>query len=235
MIVIGYHGCDERVAESLLSGSETFEPSANVYDWLGAGIYFYENSLTRAKKFAEYARDNPGKFTSRGQIKTPVVIGAVIELGNCLDLTNASFIDELRSCYEEIHEYGPNELTSLRNGINKDQPEKSHGKAEVWYRPLDRSVINYLHHRRDILGLPPYDTVRGAFEQGDSAFPNSCIQEGTHIQIAVRSPDQIMGLFRLPRELSNEEYVEWVKMLSDTDEHHYRSTSKKAGSTTNAE
>ena len=45
--VIGYHGCDETVAEQLLD-TGVFKPSTNAYDWLGHGIYFWEWGLDRA-------------------------------------------------------------------------------------------------------------------------------------------------------------------------------------------
>lgn len=49
--VLGYHGCDRTVGEKLLSG-EDFKKSENSYDWLGAGIYFWENNPKRGLDFA---------------------------------------------------------------------------------------------------------------------------------------------------------------------------------------
>jgi hypothetical protein len=40
--IFAYHGCDGAVAESVLLGRSRLEPSHNDYDWLGAGIYFWE-------------------------------------------------------------------------------------------------------------------------------------------------------------------------------------------------
>src|SRR5690349_7557939 len=42
-IVVGYHGCTEGFARELLLGTlpiREWRPSANVWDWLGRGIYF---------------------------------------------------------------------------------------------------------------------------------------------------------------------------------------------------
>jgi hypothetical protein len=39
--VLGFHGCDQSVADDLLNGKD-FVPSANDWDWLGSGIYFWE-------------------------------------------------------------------------------------------------------------------------------------------------------------------------------------------------
>ena len=46
--LLGYHGCDEQVAENVLSGNDTLRPSTNDYDWLGHGIYFWESNPRRA-------------------------------------------------------------------------------------------------------------------------------------------------------------------------------------------
>ena len=46
--VLAYHGCDREVGERILAGEEQVRPSANDYDWLGPGAYFWENSARRA-------------------------------------------------------------------------------------------------------------------------------------------------------------------------------------------
>lgn len=40
-LLLGFHGTDEETAEKDLAG-EALESSANEYDWLGYGIYFWE-------------------------------------------------------------------------------------------------------------------------------------------------------------------------------------------------
>jgi hypothetical protein len=39
-------------------------------------------------------------------------------------------------------------------------------------------------------------TVRGAFEEGDEPFPGAALKKETHIQVAVRDRQCILGLFR---------------------------------------
>jgi hypothetical protein len=41
-----------------------------------------------------------------------------------------------------------------------------------------------------------FQTVRGVFIEGGEAFPGSCIMEKSHIQIAVRDPACIIGVFQ---------------------------------------
>jgi hypothetical protein len=51
-LVLGFHGCDSTVFERVLYGHEDLEISHNSYDWLGSGIYFWENSFQRAYDWA---------------------------------------------------------------------------------------------------------------------------------------------------------------------------------------
>ena len=47
-LIIGFHGCDESVVRKVVNGEENLIPSTNDYDWLGNGIYFWENNEARA-------------------------------------------------------------------------------------------------------------------------------------------------------------------------------------------
>jgi len=52
--IIGFHGCDETVRNRVVSEKgEILKPSENRYDWLGNGIYFWENNYERAFQFAK--------------------------------------------------------------------------------------------------------------------------------------------------------------------------------------
>jgi hypothetical protein len=93
--VLGYHGCDRRVGEQLLDG-EPFKSSQNDYDWLGDGIYFWEANPLRG---LEFARETSRRANLRS---ATFVIGAVIELGLCLDLTTADGIAPVRASYESL-------------------------------------------------------------------------------------------------------------------------------------
>jgi len=45
-LVTGYHGCHRDAAKEIVKGA-TFLPSQNGYDWLGEGIYFWEDGPSR--------------------------------------------------------------------------------------------------------------------------------------------------------------------------------------------
>ena len=65
-LIIGFHGCDRSTYENVLYKHERLRASHNSYDWLGNGIYFWENSLDRAEEWAisyckRYNKKNPDK------------------------------------------------------------------------------------------------------------------------------------------------------------------------------
>lgn len=92
---LGFHGCDAAVAERIFAGKTHLKRSKNDFDWLGEGIYFWENSPARALQYARELKVHPRR--SGPQIKTPAVVGAVIELGYCLNLLDAEFLSYFSS------------------------------------------------------------------------------------------------------------------------------------------
>lgn len=47
-LIIGFHGCDKSTADSIILGEIQLKESKNKYDWLGNGMYFWEQNLSRA-------------------------------------------------------------------------------------------------------------------------------------------------------------------------------------------
>lgn len=183
--VLGFHGCDQKVGEALLDGSvEHLEQSQNDYDWLGFGTYFWEDSPLKAMEFAEESA--AGGQNSRGKIKTPFVIGAVINPGRSLNLMDRTALEEVRGAYDS--------LTLALKGSSLAIP--TNGK-HLRTRKLDCAVFQFLHGwRTQQKDCPPYDTVRGLFFEGNDLYPGAGIKEKDHIQICVRDPRCILGYFR---------------------------------------
>jgi len=77
--ILGFHGCDRSLARAVIDGKRSLRLSTNRYDWLGEGVYFWENTPQRALEFAaEFAgRKRQGKSA----IREPAVIGAVVDWG----------------------------------------------------------------------------------------------------------------------------------------------------------
>ena len=73
-LIIGFHGCDESVVRKVVSGEEDLIPSTNDYDWLGNGIYFWENNEARALQWAKELAKR-----KNSSVKTPAVIDAIID------------------------------------------------------------------------------------------------------------------------------------------------------------
>ena len=179
--VLGYHGCDKAVGERILKG-EPFKQSNNDYDWLGPGIYFWEANPLRGLDFAREGSKRRGS-----NIKQPFVIGAVISLGLCLDLTTTAGVEQVRTAHRALAEFaaaGPVDL-----------PQNA---ADGLVRRLDCAVIQMVHTIRTDHDDQPVDTVKGVFIEGPPVYASSGFYERTHIQIAVRNSDCIKGVFRVP-------------------------------------
>ena len=178
--ILGYHGCDQDVGERLLAG-EAFQPSSNDYDWLGPGTYFWEVNPRRGIEFAIECAKRP-----QSHIRRPTVVGAVIELGNCLDLTTSSGIQFLRDGYDDLvesfKETGSSMPVNAGDGLR---------------RRLDCAVITRIHTMLQSAGVSPIDTVKAIFFEGQPVYPGAGFYEKTHTQIAVCNPSCIRGVFRV--------------------------------------
>src|SRR3989442_15886527 len=113
--VVGYHGCDAAVAEEVLAGKFQLTVSANPYDWLGNGIYFWEHGPQRAYEWAvEQAR------LSGRKVKRPAVLGARIDLGVGLDLLDSANTRLLAKWYIKFRHYVRQKAVPLAQ--NRDSP-----------------------------------------------------------------------------------------------------------------
>ena len=179
--ILGYHGCDQRVGERILKG-EPFKASNNEYDWLGPGIYFWEANPLRGLAFAREAMNRLGS-----RIRRPFVVGAVVSMGLCLDLTTSAGIEQLRPIHRTLMEL-----------VDSQQFQIPRNPLSPLLRPLDRAVIQLFHKVRRDRGETAIDTVKGIFIEGDPIYEGSGFHEKTHIQIAVCNPECIRGVFRVP-------------------------------------
>lgn len=188
--VLGFHGCDQSVVDSVVRGESVLQISRNTYDWLGDGVYFWENDPERALEYAETIRDNPKR--GQGEIHNPAVIGAIINLGHCLNLMESGSLESVRLAYHA--------LKAFRENAGIEMPVNTPGKDggnDLLLRHLDCAVIQFLH---DIYDRREHsiDTVRGLFIEGEDLYPNAGFKAKNHIQVCVRNPNCIKGYF-LPR------------------------------------
>ena len=190
--VLGYHGCDEVIGRKVLAGELSLSHSDRDYDWLGPGIYFWESDPKRALEWAE-------EKAGRGECEKPFILGAVIDLGNCLDLLVRENLDWLAIAYEKLKAY----RAKSGQALPRNEDRKGATSADKLLRFLDCAVIRHLHtmiaendRARTGVELAPFDTVRGMFTEGAPVYPDSGFYLKTHTQIAVRTDSCIKGLFR---------------------------------------
>lgn len=185
--ILGFHGCDRKVGEAILSGMVAQVKSVNIYDWLGHGYYFWENNPERAIQYAEEMNSNPSR--TKGMVYEPFVIGAVIDLGHCLNLLEGKSLLLLKSSYQLLKD-----ATSLSE---KPLPVNKLVDGQPLLRDLDCAVIETLHQCRKKSELKGFDSVRGMFAEGKELYPGAGFQEQSHIQICVCNPNCIKGYFRV--------------------------------------
>lgn len=186
--VLGFHGCDKSVGEKILAGKDKLKKSQNAYDWLGNGVYFWENDPARALEYANHIKNNPHRSSSK--IKEPFVLGAIIDLGNCLNLLQFDHLRIVKQGYES--------LKKLLESIQQPLPENKaiEDGTDLLLRPLDCAVIQLIHTLNEKSLKPSFDTVRGVFFEGQPLYPNAGFKEKNHIQVCVRTPKSIKGFFR---------------------------------------
>lgn len=188
--VLGYHGCRRSVGEAILTGGKPhLKFSDNAWDWLGKGIYFWEADPARGYEWA-WER-------CTGTDDEPFVVGAVIHLGNCLNLMDRDSLETLKDAFDSFSRYHKAVFPDLPLPANRETRRGPNHE-------LDCKVINHLHwmigeSRQSGNPVPPFNTVRGLYQEADPVFDGSRIMAKTHIQIAVLTPEtSIQGYFRVP-------------------------------------
>lgn len=178
-LVIGFHGCDIEVYDRVIRQENSMKKSENAYDWLGHGIYFWENNYQRALEWA----------TRSSKIKTPAVIGAVVDLGYCLNLTDSHSAGYLRLGYNLLQKRC--EIANI--SLPQNRPSKK--GCDVLLRDLDCAVIQQIHDYNRQTRQEEFDSVRGIFTEGEAPYPGSAFKEKTHVQLCIVNPNCIKGYF----------------------------------------
>lgn len=135
--------------------------SRNDYDWLGDGVYFWQDAPRRAYLWAKELHT-----------VSPVVLEATIKLADCLDFLDPDWFAFLSATYDQF--------VAARKKVGAPLPTQ-HGLAHR----LDRAVINYAVEVLSEHGII-IRTVRAAFAEGLPAYPGSALFDRAHVQVAVR-------------------------------------------------
>jgi hypothetical protein len=207
-LFIGFHGCDAYVRDKLLNNPDDILVSKSPYDWLGHGMYFWENNYDRA---LQWAKDKK----KRGKIKIPSVIGAVLYLGYCCDFMDAKYIQMIQFYHKMM--VAVYKATERKLPQNRDL---SHDKyKDKILRELDCVAIEFMHHEifrlaqseireKGSAGVKIFDSTRGVFTEGGPAFEGAGIFEKSHIQICIRNLNCIKGFFLPRREM---DFPKWLE------------------------
>ena len=132
-LILAFHGCDASVANKVFGTNHHLSSSENDDDWLGHGVYFWENNPERALEWA-------------GKKGSPAVIGAILDLGLCLDLTESVGCKEVKQAHQLLKD------SSKSMPVNRSGPDTKR-------RYLDCAVIQYAHAIRAAAEPPLYQSA----------------------------------------------------------------------------
>ena len=207
-------GCERAIRDQLLNKPDQIIISKKPYDWLGHGMYFWENNYSRALQWAEDKK-------KRGAIETPAVIGAVLYLGYCCDFLDSKCIQKLKDSHElmtVVYKAVGKQLPQ-----NKDLPHDKHQDRIL--RELDCAVIEFMHNKfsmheqsemkeKGFTENKIFDSTRGVFTEGGPAFEGAGIFAKSHIQICIRNLNCIKGFFLPRQEIDFQQWLEKDKAMA---------------------
>jgi hypothetical protein len=200
--IIGFHGCDLSVRNKLVNNPDEIIISRERYDWLGHGMYFWENNYDRALEWAE-ERVKTGKY------KQAAVLGAVLQIGRCCDFLDSKYTSLVARYYEATRQ----EYEKMGRTLPKNADIREDEHHDKLLRLLDCTIIENMHklikesHDNDMAAAghsfaPIFDSTRGAFYEGGPAFEGAGISKKSHIQVCIRNMNCIKGFF-IPRQEIN--------------------------------
>ena len=166
IVVWGYHGTTQERADAILAHGQ-FRLSQNPWEWLGDGVYFWQDAPSRALQWGSEWAARTGEKVA--------VLRARIRLGEgCLDLLDT---DAAELIWEYARHFGAK--------FPKGRPwpmNRSSGRHE-----LDATFFNWVALALAGDGIA-VTSIRAAIAEGEPLFEGSPIRRRSHVQIAVREP-----------------------------------------------
>lgn len=195
VVIKGYHGTTRDRAERIMAGGVWLE-STNGYDWLGPGVYFYQDAPLRAHWTAQRAAIKEARGDRSAVLAEPVVIEADIHLGNCLDLSELGDNLFVKTAYDYLVAAGVTLRTQKAPGLQRKPRSSLHlGRAPWFSGALHPSVLHNLDDQimqwtfelfEEALSVP-IDSVRCPFIDGRPFYKSSWYFETAQISINVRN------------------------------------------------
>jgi hypothetical protein len=121
-MILGFHATLASVASQIVA-EQRVKDSANPWDWLGRGAYFWEDYEYLAVRWAE--KCYPGEMVG--------VVKAEIKLGRCMDFNSGRFDDLFREAHAKLAAEGD----PLKPNVGRNHK-------------LDRAVIDYVCDSADV-------------------------------------------------------------------------------------
>jgi hypothetical protein len=188
--IAAYYCTTSEHARGLLDERAVFAPTHDALEWLGRGIYFYEQPVVAWRS----ARERLGRAGTAPELK---LIEVQLDLGGCLDFLDPRVGQAVRTAHaayvdferDEVAYRLPQARMRVENGVVSfaDPP-----KNPVAYPTTTSPYATYRDHlflRWYINTYEPLDgsvkSIRAAFLFGKALYPESLIFDGVHVQIAV--------------------------------------------------
>jgi len=171
--VLGYHGTSATRAQQIMH--EGFRISRNDWDWLGEGVYFWQDAPLRA---LEWARTWPGAKGGGGR----AVIRARLRLAGCMDLLDNDWNELLRQG-----------AATFAEALAQDGRQTPSNNKPYGCNRLDRAYFDFIVGRLR-RGSVLIRSIRTAVTEGAPVQSDSPICFDSHVQIAIRDPSLISDI-----------------------------------------
>ena len=167
IIVTGYHGTTSSVAKQIIN--DDFVASFNDWDWLGHGIYFWQDAPERAYNWAKT------RIAKLGLKEPAAVVAARIQLDGFVDLLDQRGMTLLRDFAQSYQVQHPTSPLINKRGVNL----------------LDCAVFNFASGMLTWLGVEVAG-YRAACVEGKALTPGSPIFDLSHVQLVVVNREAIL-------------------------------------------
>ena len=159
--VVGYHGTSKEFANKIIA--DGFQPSQESWDWLGNGVYFWQDAPLRAYAWAE------------ARYPEPCVVATRITLARFVDLLDLAGMQTLKGIAKDYQ--GQAQASDLKNykGANK----------------LDCAVFNLTTSMLSLWNVQVAG-YRAACVEGEPLTEGSPIHDKSHVQIVVLNQEAIL-------------------------------------------
>jgi len=169
--VWGYHGTLQENVEGILS--QGFQLSRNPWEWLGDGVYFWQDAPNRAREWAE-------EWAARGthqSVEKTAIIQAKLRLENCIDMLDVGWRDALEELSKDF--LGRIRKTPEFAKLKNHRIGTRRGRHE-----LDAAFFNYAVGELANTGMR-VSSIRAAITEGEPILPDSPLCYKSHVQICI--------------------------------------------------